>query len=50
MGVVIVEAKEQLLGVNSERPIAPMGTLLHSCVRATRSSQMTLGRTCVIMR
>jgi len=34
------------LGVNLGRPIVTNGTLLHSCARATHSSQMTLGRTC----
>ena len=28
-------------------PIVSNGTLLYNCARATRSSQMTLGRTCL---
>jgi len=47
-GVVIVEGKGAVLGVDLGHPIVTnaMGTLLHSCARATRSSQMTLRRTC----
>jgi len=41
MGLVIVEGKGQLLGVNLERTIVTNGTLLRSCARATRSSQIT---------
>jgi len=33
-------------GVNLGHPIVINGTLLHSCVRATCSSQMSLWRTC----
>jgi len=43
MGVVIVEGKGQFWGVNVGRPIEPVGTLLCSCAKATRSSQVTLG-------
>jgi len=48
MGVVIVEGEGAVLGVNLGRPIPlyPMGALRCSCATATRSSQMTLGRTC----
>ena len=30
-------------GANVGRPVVTIGTLLHSCARATRSSQITLG-------
>ena len=47
MRLVIVDGKGKS-GVNVGRPVPfkPMGTLLHSCARATRSSQITLGRAC----
>jgi len=37
------------LGMILGRPIVTNGTLLHSCARVTRSSQNTLGRTCLKM-
>jgi len=41
--VVIVEGDEAVFGVNVGRPIKTNGTLLRSCARTTRSSQITLG-------
>ena len=42
--VVIVEGEGPVLGVNAGRPIVTDGTLLRSCARATRSSQIILER------
>jgi len=46
--VVIVKGEVAVLGVNLGRPIETNGTLLHSGARATRSSQITLERTCYL--
>ena len=47
MGVLIVEGKGAVVGVNLGCPIVTSGDLLlHSCARVTTSSQTTLGRTC----
>jgi len=45
-GIVIVEREGAVLGRNLGRPIETNGTLLHSCARATRYSQITLGVDC----
>jgi len=42
-GAVIVEGEVTVLAVNLGRPTVTNGTLLRSCARATRSSQITLG-------
>jgi len=43
-GVVIVEGKGAVLGMDLRRPIVTNGILLRSCARAMPSSQITLGR------
>ena len=48
MGLVIVEGKWQLWG-EFWTSIVTMKTLLHSCARAMRSSQMTLGGHVVVV-
>ena len=38
---MIVEEEGAVMGVNLEHPNVTKGTLLHSCARVMRSSQMT---------
>jgi len=42
MQVVIIKGEGAVFGVNFGHPTV-MGTLLHSCVRVTHCSQITLG-------
>jgi len=42
-GVVIVEGKEAVLGVNLGHPIVTSGTLLHSCVEVREPIELSFG-------